>query len=387
MNPGNRATVTEYEIARYRPQFKDGIARLQRHLWSSTAALNKAYLEWKYEQNPYLAEPLIYVALSGGNVVGMRGFFGSRWLYGLPAETVTWLHADDLVIEPVHRERGLHAQIMRAALSDLLASEYDYLINLHGSRITALASLAMGWRSVGSVRPVHRQTLAIQIRDRTIARMNRLPWLWRFTGKEPLSLLTGARQSFARLDRFHEGRNGTDSPVFVESAPRSREMAELVVRLEYDGRIRHVRDAPFFDWRFRNPLQSYRFLYSGKDRLDGYLVLQRSLSDRADPFPVNIVDWEAANDRVRADLLRAAIRWGQFPELRCWTASLPAETISLLQDSGFTPMDDAGVGSPIKSLLIKPVRAGQEAKEWQQGDCQLLDMRSWDLRMIYSMAC
>ena len=59
---------TRYEIRKYTPDCRDQIVELQRGLWSGDTALNSAHLRWKYEQNPYLEHPLIYMALHEGRV-------------------------------------------------------------------------------------------------------------------------------------------------------------------------------------------------------------------------------------------------------------------------------------------------------------------------------
>ena len=63
-----------YRFTRYRPSYREQIVRSQTALWSPDLALNSAYVAWKYEQNPYVGEPLIYLALQNERVVGMRGF-------------------------------------------------------------------------------------------------------------------------------------------------------------------------------------------------------------------------------------------------------------------------------------------------------------------------
>ena len=84
-----------YDVIPYDPALKGRIADLQRHLWRGDADTNLAYLEWKYEQNPYWTTPLIYLATSGHRVVAMRGMFGSAWEAGAGSEKclipcVTW---------------------------------------------------------------------------------------------------------------------------------------------------------------------------------------------------------------------------------------------------------------------------------------------------------
>ena len=57
-----------YDIVRYRPEHRADVAALQTHLWTTDAGLGARYLEWKYENNPYLKEPLIYLAFHGGEL-------------------------------------------------------------------------------------------------------------------------------------------------------------------------------------------------------------------------------------------------------------------------------------------------------------------------------
>jgi hypothetical protein len=93
----------EYEIQKYRPEFRDQVLALQTHLWGPDRKANSAYLSWKHAQNPYVEEPLIYLVLCEGTVVGMRAFFGARWQIGEPGQTFPGLCGGDMVVAPEHR--------------------------------------------------------------------------------------------------------------------------------------------------------------------------------------------------------------------------------------------------------------------------------------------
>jgi hypothetical protein len=160
-------------------------------------------------------------------------------------------------------------------------------------------------------------------------------------------------------------------------------MAQLVQRIGYGPRIRHVRDEPYFAWRYQDSLSAYRFLFRRNGGLQGYLVLQTSLY-RA-PNRVNIVDCEATSDAVRADLLDAAIGLGRFDRLNIWSATLSDPQRAMLHDRNFIRAD---TGSDIlrqrPTVLIRPVRKQANETDWQIGDRSLLDLANWDLRMIDS---
>ena len=65
----------------------------------------------------------------------------------------------------------------------------------------------------------------------------------------------------------------------LEAGPRPTPMADLVRRCEDPHSIRLERSRSFFEWRYRNPLSHYHFLYAESDPLEGYLVLRSGCSN------------------------------------------------------------------------------------------------------------
>jgi GNAT superfamily N-acetyltransferase len=371
-----------YELVRYDPDRKGEIARLQRHLWSDDGGLNTAYFAWKYEENPFIKTPLLQLALSAGRVVGMRGMFGSCWEAGSPARRVLVPCADDFVIDPEHRNQGLGGAIMRAAVEDVALGDYAYAFSLSAGPVTLAASLAAGWRAVGSMRPARRTSARTLFINRLAARLRKVPVLWRYTGPLVRVQHRGVGGPFRALDRRARRTRGlSNAAVRVEAAPRAAAMADLVARLGHDGRVRHVRDESYLRWRYRDPLYEYRFLLQGADRLRGYLVLQ---VHRVEPERgIRIVDWEATTPEIRMDLLRAALEWGRFPELVVWIATLPSETLGPLTDLGFVPTDSGSRLRGAATVLIRPVGRTPAGADPILAGRRLLDPASWDMRAIY----
>jgi hypothetical protein len=368
-----------YDVVPYSPEFDGQILALQRFLGSSDAALNAAYLRWKYEENPYFDATLMCIALCERRVVGVRGVFGTLWQVDEDASRQALPYADDLVVDPAHRNRGVVSRIMAAAADDLARRGFSFVINLSAGPITYVASLAQGWRSAGSFEPVQRGgPPSSRQPSRARALAARLPWLKR-VARAVRARRAGAL--FADLDR--EGtRHG---PVSLQRSPRSEAMAALIARLPWDGRIRHVRDARYLAWRFRNPRHEYRFLYAGDETLRGYLVLQRYIADQGDRDRVNIVDWEATDDQVRADLLAAAMAWGRFGRVHAWSAGADDSTRALLRLHGFEADRDR-IRARHQGLLVRRLGDAAEARDWRLGSRNLLSIDDWDMRMLYSMA-
>src|SRR5262245_47034570 len=155
----------EYEIVKYCSEFKQQVVKLQTHLWGPDVAVNSAYLEWKYERNPYMKTPFIHLALSAGQVVGMRGMYGAQWQIGCPAQTFLAPCAGDLVLAPDHRNRGLVTKIMETAADDLADNGYSYTFNFSAGLATQLGSLTTGWHSVGPLEMAHFRSLPIRGRE------------------------------------------------------------------------------------------------------------------------------------------------------------------------------------------------------------------------------
>lgn len=360
-------------VVAYADGHRQDVCRLARELWSADARLNDAYLDWKYCRNPYMREPLLYLAFDGDALVGMRGVTGSCWETGEGCFTLPY--ADDLVVAPAYRGRWLHQRIMAYALRDLADRGHRLVVNLSASRATAVGSLKMRWRSTGGVRPLHRRTRRKATIDVLEQRTRRLPFFWRWADAIPAAGLPSEATTFERLGQ--RASPARFPGIALESSPRLAAMAELVRRLPYDGRIRHLRDETYLEWRYANPLRSYRFLYAGETRLDGYLVLQRSLG--FDRGRVSIVDWEASDESLRRKLLSAAIA-GDFPELYAWGSACSPAGTELLRGAGFVP----ATAEYEKSILVRPVRDAELRAPCEMGGRCLDDGAHWDLRMIYS---
>ena len=159
-------------------------------------------------------------------------------------------------------------------------------------------------------------------------------------------------------------------------------MANLVSRVEHKAGIRHVRDERFFEWRYRNPLADYRFIFWDRASApEGYLVL----GNRIGRSSIYIADWEATDPEVLGGLLQAAIAWSNpRQDLQTWSATLSPERAVALAQAGFeeAPTPSRYSGRLLARSLGDVEAGGAEATLPRD----LADIRDWDLRMIYSDA-
>jgi len=400
-----------YKIVKYRPEFKSRLLDLQAHLWGQDPATRAAYLEWKYDRNPYTDDTNIYLALYNEQLVGMVGAYGAKWEFGDLVQTFPGLCFADLVILPRHRNRDLFPKLMTFALDDLSETGCAYAFDLSAAPHVALGLLMQGWRSIfiqTASRTIDPATQSgnLMENEQKLSRftavyrqiyghLDKLPLLVSIYRRlrrymyDPISRrVTGTRRAFVDLDG-NAGRHKINSRVTLSKTARPRAMAELAERIGTDGRIRHVRDEQYLSWRFQNPLSEYRFLFWEKKRLDGYFVLHTKLDQHSNDASTYIVDWEATNVQVWIDLLQATIHWGNFKDIVIWSATLSGEVKKLLAETGFTFLDKSGsVRNDIHGgkILVQSLCRKTQQSDWILADRDLLDPANWNLRMIYSDA-
>ena len=382
---------SDFEIAPYRPELKDQVVALWSEVFHTDIAMNRTYLEWKYERNPYLPT-ILFLALNGdGRVVGSRGLYGTCWRS--PGGRVVIPCADDFAIVEDRRMTGIATAINRVALEDLTQRGHGFVMNTGGSPVTVLQQLAMGWKTIGAMEPIarlpRRALIHQTLHQRTIERLRRIWQPGRFSRKlYHLAYSTRrptAGTSFEKLDAA-SGETAAEprAAIVVDSSPRPDEMAELIERLPVEDRIRHVRDPSFFEWRFEDPRRDYRFLfYEREGRLDGYLAIAQYLSYRPPSLGLHIVDWEGTSAGIRAELISKALAWGGFESgIGAWAASLSAESKTVLEEAGFKAIKPGLRARGLPCVLLRKLNGSWD---WSVAGTPALDRSHWDIRLIDSM--
>lgn len=352
-----------YELIRYRPDLHEDVAALHALLLAGDSGLSSAYLQWKYAENPYIADPLLYLAVAGTRVVGMRGAYGTRWEAGDAGEFCLPC-LSDTVIDPDHRDRGLFASLTAFALEDLQARGYAYALNLSATSVATLGSLAGGWRGVGRPTTLRRRSAReIAVREARLRSRRR-----RGSGAVP--------QPFARFDRAtrRAGGDGLDTllPAGVDSPARHGEGSR---------RVRHVRDAAYFSWRLADPRAGYRLVRAREEHGGGgYLALAGFSGERH----VYVADWEAADATALQRLLRSALRQGRFGTAVLRATGLDDATETAFRRVGFTDWTEADAGV-CPALLVRPTsESARGERRWLLGGRDLLDPGTWELRQLDS---
>ncbi len=374
-----------YEIRRYHPDHKTQVVDLLARAWWGTAAAARRVFEWKFEQNPYLPGPFGFVAIADGTVVGFRGVMGTRWQYGPDGQSTVIPCAENLVIEPGHRNLGVAQDLNQATLEALSMERYDYVINLTANATNFHMSVMRGWRPTARIeqmswsatgRDPYWSTPGQNRGDpagSTLAQgvQNRI----KFTGAA-----TRIWRAVNAMNKRRIVKKGPPELVVSDSATPSA-MAELVARLPLDYRITHVRDEEYYRWRFEaHPPETrthHRFLYWGESPMRGFLVL----SWKRQPSSVKIADIAAADEHVFTQLLQAA-KLSRFVRLETWTGTLKANERDTMLREGFRVFSSS---RSMPSVLVRPTNDARVGQLWRLGGLDMLDLSNWNLSPLCAM--
>ncbi len=402
-----------YQVLKYHPDFEDQSIKILKHLWGPNEDWNRAYLKWKYEQNPYTNDIGIFVAFYADNLVGLLGSFGIELELGNVQTKHATLCLADMIIEPEHRNRQLFAALVDYALNDFTQREYKYVVDFSANPQAKFMMLFGGWKSlylptahrqadllindtdvdtnehpspiVKSYQRIRRRIQNIPAAAVVVEQVRRIKSNLDSTG-------TGATlvKPFEIFDQNSQYAQRKESHIIVQSMADIEAMTDLITRTARRAPIRHVRDPEYFKWRYQNPLSDYRFLYYWSDtQLEGYLVLHTNIYANSQGAWVNIVDWEATHEQAYAELLTAVIHWGEFQELEVWMANLPDHLQRLLDRQGFFFREKSGSAmrdSEGESILIKQLNGETDENAYHLNGIDLLDLANWDMRMIFSDA-
>lgn len=364
-----------YRIIRYEPQFSERVAALHAQAFGVDPSESRAYLEWKYEQNPYLRKPLLFLALNDADVVvGMRGFYGTCWIVN--GRSLCIPCADDFAIIDRERNTGLATTLMQGALANVRTLGFQYVLNSSGSPVTVLQQLAMGWRSLGAMEPVERLSRSARMERALANHLARVPRLKHLVRRAGSGLSSSC---LARLERAADRAKSHRTGVTLGVSPRAEVMAELAIDCRSDRQISHVRDPEFFRWRLRNPTREYRCLYLERDGvLHGYLIVAAYRRFAYRGLPCTIADLVGRTDRDRAALIETSMSWGGFSAIGAWSASFPEDSRKSLADAGFVPSELQARARGMPCILLRSLDS-EPAPE------AVIDNVSWDVRLIDSM--
>lgn len=335
-----------YRIERYRPAALPAICELQQLLWHGGLDGNRDYFSWKYGANPYLDDRYVALAWSDTRLVGMVGAFGALW--NLPGGGQAMLPCiADTVVTPDYRGSPLFFDLLEHLTAQLRADGIPWLLDF-GDQPAGPAMMLRGWRAIGP------WAVAAQVRD-------------------------ASKRHPAQLDLAPRIGVHSGAAITIDDCPVPGDLVLATGQVPVTARIVHVRDETFMKWRLANPLARHWSLRAGPAGQLGYLLAHRTTTDpAAGETPTTILDCEAGDDLVWADLLATALEFLPGREVLLWTRDLTPPRRALIEALGMehrVPSGRLTADTGFPNLLVRATGAAAPA-------LGLDDPVAWDLRAV-----
>ena len=371
--------LERYEIILYAPEWRDALARFLRHWWSSSASQNEAHFDWKYVRNPYFDDALMYLAVQGDRIVGLRGFIGSRWSVGDDGQPIIIPLAQDLFIKSEHRNTGLMQALTEFALSDLAGRGFPFVMNTTANEANFMYCWSTGWKFTDRIEVAQwpapsnsngsRMPSALQELDV----VGNLRWIKRLLRGS--SVVKGIRrQSIAK--RLRQVASAAPE-VRVLREPAHAEMVRLMNGRDGRRPIRHDRDEEYYRWRLDSPSAEHGFIVDRGDEPKGFILLTWN-TPTAIP---RLSAWAAASEETAGRLLAAAKSAGVGP-IQTWTGTLSDMDREVIHAAGFCPIS---VSRFRPCILTKELTPRETWPSWLR-DIDLSDLTNWDIDSLTAMA-
>jgi GNAT superfamily N-acetyltransferase len=267
-------------------------------------------LNWKYSENPFLATPSFIVVRHLGEIVGMRGFYGGKWNLAENEAATIQPHADDLIIHPDHRNRGLYWEIHNASLQWAKRNGFRTLVSLSAGQATQQLSLAAGWQEVGDLENIYRSVVTPSTYRPLYSYARR--------AKNRFRKIAARSRSNRSSPPSNRSLNKALATIITIKTPRIEVSSEAdylgMSSLSESARSAEFgspRSEVFLRWRLKNPVKKYRFVYWRDSSLRGYVMLSWS---QEDPYRITVADYAVESPDIFYELLDALVcsRRGDF---------------------------------------------------------------------------
>lgn len=242
---GPDSSENPVHIRRYEPADRNAVLALDEAVWDRQRS--ESWFAWKYERNPYVNQPAVFVAESNDQIVGARPFLAFR--LRIDDRSVDALQPSDTMVHPAYRGRGIFTRMTKRAIEYYATREPRLCFNFP-NRMARPGYLKLGWQRVGDRRTYYRIQRPVALAsNRAIELDGETDWTshvdQQFTRVvDDISRgYRALRNKFELREEFSVERV-SDTPV---------ETLVTLYRRSVPAEIHALRDAEFYRWRFASP--------------------------------------------------------------------------------------------------------------------------------------
>ena len=299
----------DYEIMDYQPDFKDQVIDLAKIIWGEDRNKNKAYFEWKFEQNPYFKELIGTIGLYKGKAIGFNGLSVLKWQIGEKKNILCTIVSTGVCVHINHQRKGLHTAMVEYNMKKYKTSKFKLMTAFSPNLASIAFDLKTGWAIFATRKYLRRYDY------------------WHMTKRE---ILTRVKAQSDKLKKVL-GKYGS---IEVTQNVKPIAMANLIEKIPIqDNAICLCRDLKFMQWRFLNPKVNYLFYYfwDNDKSLKSYIVVKYYHKTGAG----KIVDYAYQEINYFQKILALLIKHTHFPYIFLLDVNLDKDLSNVLCDFGF----------------------------------------------------
>lgn len=277
----------KFILKKYSSEYKEQVINLLQDLWLFDKRKRLDYFHWKFEDNPYVTEPLAFIVLDGKKVVAFKGYMVQPFVF----HSYSFLAAavGDTITHKNYRKRGLARSLTEYSVSEI--SKMDHILLCYNS--SSGGPTLKGFLDLHWIPFFKRENF------------------FRFS-------LTGFLKSLFNVkeNSYIAINNTKDGIIEITNEMRPHD----IICVPYDrNTITHERSYIYYSWRLRNPMSEYIYCYK-YDKLGvlrAYIVLKKIQYRRFD-----IVDYNSFVEEDLEQLLSFFVRKTSPLYILYWTGNL-----------------------------------------------------------------
>lgn len=240
--------------AKYKSQV---LELLNNYLWNwNDAELSEKYFNWKFEENPYLTDFPCFIALDNDKVVAFRGAFITPMKFG--DEIFLSAQIGDMVTHPAYRRKKLFQNLTHYTINELKKDD----------RILTCCVSSSGGPTLGGYLNLDFKPLSEREHLYKISYFNLIKKII--------------------LNKTRTIKNCKTKNYEISFKCKLNDILSLNDKTD---KITHLRDAKFYDWRFKNPKNKfiYSYLYNG-NAIKSYIIFLDRGGNRYDIIDFNYIN-------------------------------------------------------------------------------------------------
>jgi len=246
------------KIKKYNEAWQEKLINLLGFMWkSSNEKEREEKFFWRYINNPYTKEPVIFIAEKDGELAGFRAFVIQKAV--LDSEEYQIFSPADAIVHPSYRRMGVFSKLNDFFLEDICAenAKKSVILNLSSNKYSTPGYLKQGWQKSNGLKSYGFKISLYNFLKAKLKNIN----VFDYTKDKGFILVN-------KLGQFE-----------ISSILYADEMAEFVSDNRQKSKITNIRDIDYFKWRYSNNKHKYRFVYlRSKGELKGYCVIKKSSS-------------------------------------------------------------------------------------------------------------